>query len=103
LTDNDSDAERATAAASDGDTAAAPTEDATELLDTGVAPTPDMAWSAETSSQPVADYMEESRSSRQLPGNRDEKQTQPGSQLDSTVKATHHERLAFAGNQFMQS
>jgi hypothetical protein len=46
---NDNDTGPATSAASGGDdTAAAPTEDATELIETGAAPTPELAWSADT-------------------------------------------------------
>lgn len=53
MTDHDdTDAEPATAAASgDDDTAAAPTEHATELIETSAAPTPKLAWSADTEEQ----------------------------------------------------
>lgn len=49
MNDDDTDAEPATTAASGGDdTAAAPTEHATELIETGAAPTSELAWSADT-------------------------------------------------------
>jgi hypothetical protein len=49
---DDTEAEPATAAASGGDdTAAAPTDHATELIETGAAPRPELAWSAATDEQ----------------------------------------------------